>query len=111
GKGDSLALSENDRNTITKASQHALANAYSKATGVDVSQAYKDVIEGKISFGIGASTSSQESEDWYQKLSKDQKETFQKSFNESISNEIGKNRDASASFNNLLKTGNVTNSA
>lgn len=73
GKGDSLALSENDRNTITKASQHALANAYSKATGVDVSQAYKDVIEGKISFGIGASTSSQESEDWYQKLSKDQK--------------------------------------
>lgn len=90
GKGDSLALSENDRNTITKASQHALANAYSKATGVDVSQ---------------------ESEDWYQKLSKDQKETFQKSFNESISNEIGKNRDASASFNNLLKTGNVTNSA
>ncbi|EOX2571660.1 conjugal transfer protein TraG N-terminal domain-containing protein [Campylobacter jejuni] len=111
GKGDSLALSENDRNTITKASQHALANAYSKATGVDVSQAYKDVMEGKISFGIGASTSSQESEDWYQKLSKDQKETFQKSFNESISNEIGKNRDASASFNNLLKTGNVTNSA
>lgn len=90
GKGDSLALSENDRNTITKASQHALANAYSKATCVDVSQ---------------------ESEDWYQKLSKDQKETFQKSFNESISNEIGKNRDASASFNNLLKTGNVTNSA
>lgn len=90
GKGDSLALSENDRNTITKASQHALANAYSKATGVDVSQ---------------------ESEDWYQKLSKDQKETFQKSFNESISNEIGKNRDVSASFNNLLKTGNVTNSA
>ncbi|MGI7382200.1 conjugal transfer protein TraG N-terminal domain-containing protein [Campylobacter jejuni] len=90
GKGDSLALSENDRNTITKASQYALANAYSKATGVDVSQ---------------------ESEDWYQKLSKDQKETFQKSFNESISNEIGKNRDASASFNNLLKTGNVTNSA
>ncbi|RTJ84309.1 conjugal transfer protein TraG N-terminal domain-containing protein [Campylobacter jejuni] len=111
GKGDSLALSENDRNTITKATQHALADAYSKATGVDVSQAYKDVMEGKISFGIGASTSSQESEDWYQKLSKDQKETFQKSFNESISNEIGKNRDASASFNNLLKTGNVTNSA
>ncbi len=90
GKGDSLALSENDRSAITNATQHALANAYSKATGVDVSQ---------------------ESEDWYQKLSKDQKETFQKSFNESISNEIGKNRDASASFNNLLKTGNVTNSA
>ncbi|QOP69321.1 hypothetical protein DSM104626_02028 (plasmid) [Campylobacter coli] len=90
GKGDSLALSENDRSAIANATQHALANAYSKATGVDVSQ---------------------ESEDWYQKLSKDQKETFQKSFNESISNEIGKNRDASASFNNLLKTGNVTNSA
>ncbi len=90
GKGDSLALSENDRSAITNATQHALANAYSKATGVDVSQ---------------------ESEDWYQKLSKDQKETFQKSFNESLSNEIGKNRDASASFNNLLKTGNVTNSA
>ncbi|WHN17584.1 conjugal transfer protein TraG N-terminal domain-containing protein [Campylobacter jejuni] len=115
GKGDSLALSENDRNTITKASQHALADAYSKATGVDVKQAYNDIISGKIgiSFGIGGelSTNSQESEAWYQKLSKDQKETFQKSFNESISNEIGKNRDASASFNNLLKTGNVTNSA
>ena len=106
GKGDSLALSENDRNTITKAS-----NAYSKATGVDVSQAYKDVMEGKISFGIGASTSSQESEAWYQNLSKNQQETFNKTFNESLSNEIGKNRDASASFNNLLKTGNVTNSA
>ncbi|HEC3420566.1 TPA: conjugal transfer protein TraG N-terminal domain-containing protein [Campylobacter jejuni] len=128
GKGDSLALSENDRNTITKASQHALADAYSKATGVDVSQAYKDVMEGKIGGGIGfskeikgvrinvdaggsVSTGSVESEDWYQKLSKDQKETFNKNFNESISNEIGKNRDASASFNNLLKTGNVTNSA
>lgn len=141
GKGDSLALSENDRNTITKATQHALANAYSKATGVDVSQAYKDMMSGSIGgnlsggfnlgFGgkggdkggnqanaqasgrIGGSltTNSVESEDWYQKLSKDQKETFNKTFNESISNEIGKNRDASASFNNLLKTGNVTNSA
>ncbi|RTJ68462.1 conjugal transfer protein TraG [Campylobacter jejuni] len=115
GKGDSLALSENDRNTITKASQHALADAYSKVTGVDVKQAYNDIISGKvgISFGVGGelSTNSQESESWYQNLSKDQKETFQKSFNESISNEIGKNRDASASFNNLLKTGNVTNSA
>ncbi|HBK6304389.1 TPA: conjugal transfer protein TraG N-terminal domain-containing protein [Campylobacter jejuni] len=115
GKGDSLALSENDRNTITKASQHALADAYSKVTGVDVKQAYNDIISGKvgISFGVGGelSTNSQESEAWYQNLSKDQKETFQKSFNESISNEIGKNRDASASFNNLLKTGNVTNSA
>ncbi len=128
GKGDSLALSENDRSAITNATQHALANAYSKATGVDVSQAYEDVMSGKIGGGIGLnkeikgvrinidaggtlSTSSMESEAWYQKLSKDQKETFQKSFNESISNEIGKNRDASASFNNLLKTGNVTNSA
>ncbi|HBK6299165.1 TPA: conjugal transfer protein TraG, partial [Campylobacter jejuni] len=145
GKGDSLALSENDRNTITKATQHALADAYSKATGVDVSQAYKDMMSGSIGgnlsggfnlgFGgkggdkggdkggnqanaqasgqIGGSltTNSVESEDWYQKLSKDQKETFNKTFNESISNEIGKNRDASASFNNLLKTGNVTNSA
>ncbi|HEC1701438.1 TPA: conjugal transfer protein TraG N-terminal domain-containing protein [Campylobacter jejuni] len=128
GKGDSLALSENDRNTITKATQHALANAYSKATGVDVSQAYKDMMSGKIGGGIGLnkeikgvrinvdaggtlSTSSVESEGWYQNLSKDQKETFNKTFNESISNEIGKNRDASASFNNLLKTGNVTNSA
>lgn len=128
GKGDSLALSENDRSAITNATQHALANAYSKATGVDVSQAYKDIMEGKIGGGIGfskeikgvrinvdaggsASTNSIESEDWYQKLSKDQKETFNKTFNESISNEIGKNRDASASFNNLLKTGNVTNSA
>ncbi|EGK7547007.1 conjugal transfer protein TraG [Campylobacter jejuni] len=128
GKGDSLALSENDRNTITKASQHALADAYSKVTGVDVKQAYEDVINGKIGGGIGfdknikgvrinvdaggyVSTGSVESEDWYQKLSKDQKETFNKTFNESISNEIGKNRDASASFNNLLKTGNVTNSA
>ncbi|MGQ2605513.1 conjugal transfer protein TraG N-terminal domain-containing protein [Campylobacter jejuni] len=128
GKGDSLALSENDRSTIANATQHALANAYSKATGVDVKQAYQDVMEGKIGGGIGfskeikgvrinidaggsASTNSLESEDWYQKLSKDQKETFNKTFNESISNEIGKNRDASASFNNLLKTGNVTNSA
>ncbi|EDK9200171.1 conjugal transfer protein TraG N-terminal domain-containing protein [Campylobacter jejuni] len=128
GKGDSLALSENDRSAITNATQHALANAYSKATGVDVKQAYEDLMSGKIGGGIGfskeikgvrinvdaggsVSTGSVESEDWYQKLSKDQKETFQKSFNESISNEIGKNRDASASFNNLLKTGNVTNSA
>lgn len=128
GKGDSLALSENDRSAIANATQHALANAYSKATGVDVKQAYQDVMEGKIGGGIGfskeikgvrinvdaggsASTNSLESEDWYQKLSKDQKETFNKTFNESISNEIGKNRDASASFNNLLKTGNVTNSA
>ncbi len=128
GKGDSLALSENDRSAITNATQHALANAYSKATGVDVKQAYEDVINGKIGGGIGfdknikgvrinvdaggyVSTGSVESEDWYQKLSKDQKETFNKTFNESISNEIGKNRDASASFNNLLKTGDVTNSA
>ncbi|OEW92578.1 conjugal transfer protein TraG N-terminal domain-containing protein [Campylobacter jejuni] len=141
GKGDSLALSENDRNTITKATQHALANAYSKATGVDVSQAYKDMMSGSIGgnlsggfnlgfggkggdkggdqanaqasgqIGCSLTTNSVESEDWYQKLSKDQKETFNKTFNESISNEIGKNRDASASFNNLLKTGNVTNSA
>ncbi|EJU5795811.1 conjugal transfer protein TraG N-terminal domain-containing protein [Campylobacter coli] len=116
GKGDSLALSENDRNTITKASQHALANAYSKATGVDVQQAYEDVVSGKIGAGIGIAsgelgTASKENEAWYQRLNKDQKETFDKTFNESISNEIGKNRDASASFNNLLKTGNVTNSA
>ncbi|EAJ0793099.1 conjugal transfer protein TraG [Campylobacter jejuni] len=115
GKGDSLALSENDRSAIANATQHALANAYSKATGVDVKQAYNDIISGKvgISFGVSGelSTNSQESEAWYQNLSKDQKETFQKSFNESLSNEIGKNRDASASFNNLLKTGNVTNSA
>ncbi|OEW44057.1 conjugal transfer protein TraG, partial [Campylobacter sp. BCW_6465] len=145
GKGDSLALSENDRSAIANATQHALANAYSKATGVDVKQAYQDMMSGSIGgnlsggfnlgFGgkggdkggdkggnqanaqasgqIGGSltTNSVESEDWYQKLSKDQKETFNKTFNESISNEIGKNRDASASFNNLLKTGNVTNSA
>ncbi|HEC1907314.1 TPA: conjugal transfer protein TraG N-terminal domain-containing protein, partial [Campylobacter jejuni] len=141
GKGDSLALSENDRSAITNATQHALADAYSKATGVDVSQAYKDMMSGSIGgnlsggfnlgFGgkggdkggnqanaqasgqIGGSltTNSVESEDWYQKLSKDQKETFNKTFNESISNEIGKNRDASASFSNLLKTGDVTNSA
>lgn len=128
GKGDSLALSENDRSAIANATQHALANAYSKATGVDVKQAYEDVMSGKIGGGIGLnkeikgvrinvdaggtlSTSSVESEGWYQNLSKDQKETFNKTFNESISNEIGKNRDASASFNNLLKTGNVTNSA
>ncbi|EFS4386421.1 conjugal transfer protein TraG [Campylobacter jejuni] len=128
GKGDSLALSENDRSVITNATQHALADAYSKATGVDVKQAYEDLMSGKIGGGIGfskeikgvrinvdaggsVSTGSVESEAWYQNLSKDQKETFQKSFNESLSNEIGKNRDASASFNNLLKTGNVTNSA
>ena len=128
GKGDSLALSENDRSAITNATQHALANAYSKATCVDVKQAYEDVMRGNIGGGIGLnkeikgvrinidaggtlSTSSMESEAWYQKLSKDQKETFNKTFNESISNEIGKNRDANSSFSNLLKTGNVTNSA
>ncbi|HIH2240281.1 TPA: conjugal transfer protein TraG N-terminal domain-containing protein, partial [Campylobacter coli] len=116
GKGDSLALSENDRSAIANATQHALANAYSKATGVDVKQAYEDVMSGKIGAGIGIAsgelgTASKESEAWYQNLSKDQKETFDKTFNESLSNEIGKNRDASASFNNLLKTGNVTNSA
>lgn len=116
GKGDSLALSENDRSAITNATQHALADAYSKATGVDVQQAYEDVVSGKIGAGIGIAsgelgTASKENEAWYQRLNKDQKETFDKTFNESISNEIGKNRDASASFNNLLKTGNVTNSA
>ncbi|EAO7155824.1 conjugal transfer protein TraG [Campylobacter jejuni] len=128
GKGDSLALSENDRSAITNATQHALANAYSKATGVDVKQAYEDLMSGKIGGGIGfskeikgvrinvdaggsVSTGSVESEAWYQNLSKNQQETFNKTFNESLSNEIGKNRDASASFNNLLKTGNVTNSA
>ncbi|HEF2348537.1 TPA: conjugal transfer protein TraG N-terminal domain-containing protein, partial [Campylobacter coli] len=116
GKGDSLALSENDRSAITNATQHALANAYSKATGVDVKQAYEDLMSGKIGAGIGIAsgelgTASKENEAWYQRLNKDQKETFDKTFNESISNEIGKNRDASASFNNLLKTGNVTNSA
>ncbi|EAI7500725.1 conjugal transfer protein TraG [Campylobacter coli] len=116
GKGDSLALSENDRSAITNATQHALADAYSKATGVDVKQAYEDVVSGKIGAGIGIAsgelgTASKENEAWYQRLNKDQKETFDKTFNESISNEIGKNRDASASFNNLLKTGNVTNSA
>lgn len=112
GKGDSLALSENDRSAITNATQHALANAYSKATGVDVKQAYDDVMRGNIGFGVGGvSTSSMETEAWYQNLSKDQRETFNKTFNESLSNEIGKNRDASASFSNLLKTGNVTNSA
>nr|WP_261505509.1 conjugal transfer protein TraG N-terminal domain-containing protein [Campylobacter coli] len=112
GKGDSLALSENDRSAITNATQHALADAYSKATGVDVKQAYDDVMRGNIGFGVGGvSTSSMETEAWYQNLSKDQRETFNKTFSESISNEIGKNRDASASFSNLLKTGNVTNSA
>ncbi|HEC1207685.1 TPA: conjugal transfer protein TraG, partial [Campylobacter coli] len=112
GKGDSLALSENDRSAITNATQHALADAYSKATGVDVKQAYDDVMKGNIGFGVGGvSTSSMETEAWYQNLSKNQQETFDKTFNESLSNEIGKNRDASASFNNLLKTGNVTNSA
>lgn len=80
GKGDSLALSENDRSAITNATQHALANAYSKATGVDVKQAYNDIISGKvgISFGVSGelSTNSQESEAWYQNLSKDQKKHF-----------------------------------
>ncbi|MBZ7939739.1 hypothetical protein H2277_08160 [Campylobacter sp. W0014] len=129
GKGDSLALSENDRNAITK------------ATGVDVKQADQDVMEGKIGGNLGGgfslgfgdkggdkggnqanaqasgqiggslTTNSIESEDWYQKLSENQQETFNKTFNESLSNEIGKNRDANTSFNNLLKTGNVTNSA
>lgn len=129
GKGDSLALSENDRNAITK------------ATGVDVKQADQDAMEGKIGGNLGGgfslgfgdkggdkggnqanaqasgqiggslTTNSIESEDWYQKLSENQQETFNKTFNESLSNEIGKNRDANTSFNNLLKTGNVTNSA
>ncbi|EDP6224406.1 hypothetical protein FW065_09675, partial [Campylobacter jejuni] len=68
---------------ITNATQHALANAYSKATGVDVKQAYEDVMSGKIGGGIGlnkeikgvrinidaggyVSTGSVETEDWYQ---------------------------------------------
>ncbi|HEG1509960.1 TPA: hypothetical protein SCP46_001839, partial [Campylobacter jejuni] len=53
---------------------------------------------GVVEVGGELSTSSKESEAWYQNLSKDQKETFDKTFNESLSNEIGKNRDANSSF-------------
>ncbi|WP_416521898.1 hypothetical protein [Campylobacter jejuni] len=118
GRGTSTGLSEQDKNTITSSTQHALADAYSKVTGVNAKQAYEDVMSGKIGVGIdflqiggSASTSSRESEEWYQNLSKDQQESFQKSFNESLSNELTKSKQANVSFDNLLKTGSVTNSS
>lgn len=115
GQSNQYGLSETDTNAITSASNKALAEAYSKATGVGVDQAYSDVMSGKIgfSFGIGGelSTQSKESESWYQKMSKDQQETFQKSYNESLTNQITKSSSNMSAFSNLVKSSDTTNSA
>ncbi|WP_139470470.1 conjugal transfer protein TraG N-terminal domain-containing protein [Campylobacter armoricus] len=115
GQSNQYGLSETDTNAITSASNKALAEAYSKATGVGVDQAYSDVMSGKIgfSFGIGGelSTQSKESESWYQKMSKDQQETFQKSYNESLTNQITKSNSNMSAFSNLVKSSDTTNSA
>ncbi|HEC1786737.1 TPA: conjugal transfer protein TraG, partial [Campylobacter lari] len=125
GRSNQYGLSETDTNAITSASNKALAEAYSKATGVGVDQAYSDVMSGKIGgsidfkFGnvinIGAggelSTQSKESESWYQKMSKDQQETFQKTYNESLTNQITKSSSNMSAFSNLVKSSDTTNSA
>ncbi|EAK0494098.1 conjugal transfer protein TraG [Campylobacter lari] len=115
GQSNQYGLSETDTNAITSASNKALAEAYSKATGVGVDQAYSDVMSGKIgfSFGIGGelSTQSKESESWYQKMSKDQQETFQKTYNESLTNQITKSSSNMSAFSNLVKSSDTTNSA
>ncbi|MCR6574436.1 conjugal transfer protein TraG N-terminal domain-containing protein [Campylobacter insulaenigrae] len=125
GQSNQYGLSESDTNAIASASNKALAEAYSKATGVDVDQAYSDVMSGKIgaslniklgsvaSIGAGGelSTQSKESESWYQKLNQQQQETFQKSYNESLTNQITKSSSNMAAFSNLVKSSNATNSA
>ncbi|MCV3397877.1 conjugal transfer protein TraG N-terminal domain-containing protein [Campylobacter lari] len=125
GQSNQYGLSETDTNAITSASNKALAEAYSKATGVGVDQAYSDVMSGKIGgsinlkvgdmVNIGAggelSTQSKESESWYQKMSKDQQETFQKTYNESLTNQITKSSSNMSAFSNLVKSSNTTNSA
>ncbi|WP_257397328.1 conjugal transfer protein TraG N-terminal domain-containing protein [Campylobacter lari] len=125
GQSNQYGLSETDTNAITSASNKALAEAYSKATGVGVDQAYSDVMSGKIGgsinlkvgdmVNIGAggelSTQSKESESWYQKMSKDQQETFQKSYNESLTNQITKSNSNMSAFSNLVKSSDTTNSA
>ncbi|AJD03406.1 TraG-like protein [Campylobacter lari CCUG 22395] len=125
GQSNQYGLSETDTNAIASASNKALAEAYSKATGVGVDQAYSDVMSGKIGgsinlkvgdmVNIGAggelSTQSKESESWYQKMSKDQQETFQKSYNESLTNQITKSSSNMSAFSNLVKSSDTTNSA
>ncbi|EAL0061435.1 conjugal transfer protein TraG [Campylobacter lari] len=125
GQSNQYGLSETDTNAIASASNKALAEAYSKATGVGVDQAYSDVMSGKIGgsinlkvgdmVNIGAggelSTQSKESESWYQKMSKDQQETFQKTYNESLTNQITKSSSNMSAFSNLVKSSNTTNSA
>ncbi|TQR40856.1 conjugal transfer protein TraG [Campylobacter sp. MIT 12-8780] len=123
GQGNSFGISENDSTTIAKAHQDALAEAYAKHTGVSVAQAYTDTMGlsaeasgGLKVFGIGGtvsgsvSTSSNESESWSQGLSSEQKEQIMKTYSENLSNEIAKNSSVATSFNNLFKTGAVTNS-
>ncbi|WP_257913147.1 conjugal transfer protein TraG N-terminal domain-containing protein [Campylobacter lari] len=125
GQSNQYGLSETDTNAIASASNKALAEAYSKATGVGVDQAYSDVMSGKIGgsinlkvgdmVNIGAggelSTQSKESESWYQKMSKDQQETFQKTYNESLTNQITKSSSNMSAFSNLVKSSDTTNSA
>lgn len=123
GQGNSFGISENDSTTIAKAHQTALAEAYAKHTGVSLDQKYTDTMAlsaeasgGLKVFGIGgtvsasASTSSNESESWSQGLSSEQKEQIMKTYSENLSNEIAKNSSVATSFNNLFKTGSVTNS-
>ncbi|HEG2582187.1 TPA: hypothetical protein SCV07_001560 [Campylobacter lari] len=90
------------------------------------------VLSGKVSFGtqteagvnigfasakvqargeIGAGVSAKESESWYQKMSKDQQETFQKTYNESLTNQITKSSSNMSAFSNLVKSSDTTNSA
>ncbi|EAK5749176.1 conjugal transfer protein TraG [Campylobacter lari] len=132
GQSNQYGLSETDTNAITSASNKALAEAYSKATGTDINKATDMVLSGRVSFetqteagvGIGfasakvqargeivGSGSANESESWYQKMSKDQQETFQKTYNESLTNQITKSSSNMSAFSNLVKSSNTTNSA
>ncbi|EFO9448507.1 conjugal transfer protein TraG [Campylobacter lari] len=132
GQSNQYGLSETDTNAITSASNKALAEAYSKATGTDINKATDMVLSGRVSFGtqteagvgigfasakvqargeIVGSGSANESESWYQKMSKDQQETFQKTYNESLTNQITKSSSNMSAFSNLVKSSNTTNSA
>lgn len=127
GQSNITSLSQTDTDTISKASQHALARAYSEVTGVDVTQSYEDAISGKagasINLGkltrgvinIGASgevsTNTKELEAWKNNLTDEQKEQFNKTYNEDIANQIANNHSVSASFQNLSSSSEVTQSA
>ncbi|QOR00392.1 conjugal transfer protein TraG N-terminal domain-containing protein [Campylobacter lari] len=132
GQSNQYGLSETDTNAITSASNKALAEAYSKATGTDINKATDMVLSGRVSFGtqteagvgigfasakvqargeIVGSGSANESESWYQKMSKDQQETFQKTYNESLTNQITKSSSNMSAFSNLVKSSDTTNSA